>query len=442
MAKPKPKPKPSHEAEVQRFWDLLRPFHTELVEYANAHNPSNSTDITFKDIKIRFDQKVEDYGELDLRLMATRRAPAGLRAEADADDYVVDRYNLRGLALILEKGLQDAEPDPVSAEEPLPAEEAEPDEEPDYMSELDDSSPDSKEDIQEDFDNITTAHPDNDEEEELLTEDLSGNGSLSVDGSSEEKPFSGVTAFGLKDRIYRAGCQKVPKFRFKPGKNDDDEDQYLLDLFFKIVVSPPDVKDSDHASHIFRQDKVVESIQNLSRVGPDGSTIAIGVNSEEMTELDAEKLENLLVPATGDKVVVNYQAQEFTLDIRDLLTDERIRLDAIEGIFLREIYPDARKGNRAPTGELIIEARGCPYHLGGRDWPRRLYHIAIVHKSEKGGLFEGMLNDAREKLTPGRIMKITHAEEDESDGPPAEGEESDQNLFTSVDDTEGEEDVS
>lgn len=224
-----------------------------------------------------------------------------------------------------------------------------------------------------------------------------------------------TTAFRLRDRIYRAGMQKVPRFRVVRAKEEDEEDEYVIDLFFKIVVAPADMRQSDHFSHCFRP-----GVQD----SPDDE----GGERESPSEL--------VVPSTGVKVKIDALDNSHTLDVRDLLSNETFRLQAAEGIILREIYPDPRINPSNPMAELVIEARGCPYHLGGRDWPRHWYHIAIVHNAEVDGLFSGAAHDIRISQTPDRILTFS-VDDDDDVLPPADEEIGDQDAPLFVDhDTE------
>lgn len=204
-----------------------------------------------------------------------------------------------------------------------------------------------------------------------------------------------LTAFRLRDRIYRAACAKVPRFRFKPAKEDDEEDLYLIDVFFKIAVDETDVANSDHYGHAFRRrtPKPMEPVDE--------------------SEGDSDAM--LLLPATGDRAVINETAAQFSLHVRDLVSDETLRLEATEGVVLRDLIPDPRANPARPVAFLIVEARGCPYVLGSYPWPMRMFHVAIVHKGDTAGLFEGEMHLRRQQQTPERVLSMAA---DEDDGPP------------------------
>lgn len=235
------------------------------------------------------------------------------------------------------------------------------------------------------------------EDDELSDDDL-------PDGTSDGRV---LTAFGILDRLYLAGCQKVPRFRLIKAKEDEDEDNYVIDLFFRFVVTPDDMRDSDHFSHCFRPDKMFSGFANM-----EGSvSISVGDTTAEINE---ENKHRLVVPATGQRTIVKVQAPDFAIDVHDLVTDEHLRLRPIEGVILHEIYPNKKDSKVA---EIVVIAMGCHYVLGGRDWARHYYKISIIHNTEQEGIFAGEAHDIRISQTPDRILTASYLE-DEGDEPP------------------------
>lgn len=85
-----------HDTECRTFWKAMREYHATLCEFAGVD------DVTEEESKQRFDDKIPDYGYFDLRRSGSLATPNGFRVRAQEDENPVDRYNLLGLALVLQ----------------------------------------------------------------------------------------------------------------------------------------------------------------------------------------------------------------------------------------------------------------------------------------------------------------------------------------------------
>ena len=95
-AKPPEPSQATHDAEFERFWKLIEPAYDNLCQFAGGT-------ITKDESKERFDYAIKDQGYLDLGSVAALTTPVELKARAKSDRNKADKFNLKGLAYVVEK---------------------------------------------------------------------------------------------------------------------------------------------------------------------------------------------------------------------------------------------------------------------------------------------------------------------------------------------------
>lgn len=86
----------THDTQFERFWELIQPAYDNLCQFAGGV-------ITKQESKERFDHGIKDQGYMDLAVIAALTNSVELEGRAKSDRNKADKFNLKGLAYVIEK---------------------------------------------------------------------------------------------------------------------------------------------------------------------------------------------------------------------------------------------------------------------------------------------------------------------------------------------------